>query len=142
MIRDYELKAAKQAFEQVAKENNKEYSPQLVYIIVKKKINTKFFVPIQGGRNSNPGPGTLVSSEVTDHSTNLGKGEFDFFLISQGVRDEKGVANPTYYHVLLNETLFSPEEIQHLTYKLCFLYYNFSGSVRYPAPVRYAEKVF
>ena len=31
--------------------------------------------------------------------------------------------------------------IQVLTYKLCFTYYNVSGSIKVPAPVQYAHRL-
>ncbi|KAF4533201.1 hypothetical protein B566_EDAN001743 [Ephemera danica] len=34
-----------------------------------------------------------------------------------------------------------PDKIQRFTYKMTHLYYNWSGTVRVPAPVQYAHKL-
>lgn len=39
--------------------------PQLVFVIVNKKINHRFFLEAPGGAMVNPKPGTVVDSVVT-----------------------------------------------------------------------------
>ena len=34
-----------------------------------------------------------------------------------------------------------PEDLIKLTHYLCFLYYNYSGPVKIPAPVKYADRL-
>jgi aubergine-like protein len=43
--------------------------------------------------------------------------------------------------VLYDDMGASPEDVYALTYKLTYLYYNFSGPVKIPAPVKYADKM-
>ena len=64
---------------------------------------------------------------------------YDFFLISQSVR--QGTVNPTSYNVIMDESGFSPDQLQRLSYKLTHLYYNWPGTVRVPAPCQYAHKL-
>jgi aubergine-like protein len=64
---------------------------------------------------------------------------YDFFLISQSVR--QGTVNPTSYNVIEDNSGLKPDQIQKLTYKLTHLYYNWSGTVRVPAPCQYAHKL-
>merc|ERR1711899_705317 len=64
---------------------------------------------------------------------------YDFYLISQSVG--QGTVNPTSYNIILDESGWPPDRIQVLTYKLTHLYYNWPGTVRVPAPCRYAHKL-
>ncbi|KAF0766760.1 piwi-like protein Ago3, partial [Aphis craccivora] len=82
---------------------------------------------------SNPSSGTVIDNTVTRRN------HFDFFLVSQHVR--QGTVNPTHYIVLKNGCNLSVENVQRLSYKLCHLYYNWCGTVKVPAPVQYAHKL-
>lgn len=56
---------------------------------------------------------------------------YDFFLVPQSVR--QGTVSPTHYIVVHDSANFSPDILQRLSFKLCFLYYNWPGTVRVPA---------
>lgn len=101
---------------------------KLGYIIVTKRLNTRLFL-----NRRNPGPGTVVDDVITnpDH--------FDFFLVSQTVR--QGTVAPTGYNVIHDNLGLAPDHIQQLSYKMTHLYYNWSGTVRVPAPCQYAHKL-
>ena len=101
------------------------------YIIVSKRINTRFFK--MGGKPSNPPSGTIVDDVVTLPE------RYDFFLVSQSVR--QGTVNPTSYNVIKDTSGLKPNHLQKLTYKLTHLYYNWPGTVRVPAPCQYAHKL-
>jgi len=74
----------------------------------------------------NPGPGTVIDHTITKARW------YDFFLVSQHVT--QGTVTPTHYVVVHDSTTLSADHLQQLTYKLCHLYYNWSGTVRVPAP--------
>ncbi|KAG8319563.1 Piwi-like protein 2 [Homalodisca vitripennis] len=80
----------------------------------------------KNGDFENPLPGSIVDHTITRRYL------FDFFLVSQMVR--QGTVTPTHYVVLHNTTTMDPDKIQRLTYKMCHLYYNWSGTIRVPAP--------
>ena len=105
---------------------------KILFLMVNKRVQTKFVLQ-NNGRLDNPRPGTVVDHSVTPH------GIYDFFLVSQHCR--QGVATPSHYSVLYDTIGGSVEDVQQLTYKLCFLYYNYSGPVKIPAPVKYADKL-
>lgn len=108
------------------------YSPDEVkmsFVIVTKRINTRIF----SENRCNPPPGTVVDSVVTDPA------KYDFFLVSQSVRD--GTVSPTSYNVIHDGIHWSPDIMQKLSYNLCHLYFNWSGTVRVPAPCQYAHKL-
>ncbi|XP_011372960.1 piwi-like protein 3 [Pteropus vampyrus] len=105
---------------------------KLTFIVVKKRINTRFFVESQG-RLQNPLPGTVVDVELTRREW------YDFFIVSQSVKD--GTVTPTHYNVIHDTVRLSPDTVQCLTYRLCHMYYNLPGVIRVPAPCHYAHKL-
>ncbi|KAM8812110.1 piwi-like protein 3 [Rhynchonycteris naso] len=105
---------------------------KLTFIVVKKRINTRFFVESQG-RLQNPLPGTIVDVELTRREW------YDFFIVSQAVKE--GTVTPTHYNVIYDTVHLSPDALQRLTYRLCHMYYNLPAVVRVPAPCYYAHKL-
>ncbi|GJQ76571.1 aub [Trypoxylus dichotomus] len=101
---------------------------KLCFIIVSKRINTRFFKGDQ-----NPDPGTVVDSCVTLPE------RYDFFIVSQCVR--QGTVAPTSYNIIDDNMGLSTDHLQRLTYKLTHMYFNWSGTVRVPAPCQYAHKL-
>ena len=132
-VKGYEVGQFKEAFKRVSPD----YNPKLTFIIVQKRINSKFFRIIDGktGQASmaNPQPGSILDHSITSRYL------YDFYMIAQHVN--QGTTTPSHYIVLEDENNFRPDIIQRLTYKLCFLYYNWPGTVRVPAPCQYAHKL-
>ena len=125
-VRQTEIKAIKKLFEQMGEPDIK-----LTFIIVSKRIHTRFFTKSNPARN--PNSGTVVDDVATLPE------RYDFYLVSQSVG--VGTVNPTSYNVIHDESGWPPDKIQILTYKLTHLYYNWPGTVRVPAPCRYAHKL-
>lgn len=63
--------------------------------------------------------------------------EYDFYLCSHG--GLKGTSRPAHYHVLLDEIGFTPDSLQALSYKMCYLYARATRSVSIVPPVYYAH---
>lgn len=120
--RDYEIEQLREAMK--ALRLNPENMPKLTFIVVQKRINTRLFA--RRGEYENPPPGSVVDHTVTRRDW------YDFFLVSQHVG--QGTVSPTHYCVLKDESQLSIEQVQKLTFKMCHLYYNWSGTVRVPAP--------
>jgi len=120
---DFEIPQFKAAFLEFPS-----YNPELLVVVVKKKINTRLF-----SGSSNPYPGTLVDTGCTQNNW------YDFFLVSQHVN--QGTASPTHYHVIYDTCNIKPYHFQLLTYRLCHLYYNWTGTVRVPSPCAYAHRL-
>ncbi|KDR24113.1 Protein piwi, partial [Zootermopsis nevadensis] len=99
---------------------------RMAFIVVTKRINTRLFLG-----NGNPPPGTVADDCITM--------PYDFFLVSQSVR--QGTVSPTSYNVISDNVGLDPDKLQRLTYKLTHLYFNWSGTVRVPAPCQYAHKL-
>lgn len=80
----------------------------------------------------NPDPGLLICNGITDSEI------FEFYIQPQKVN--QGTATPTNFHLAYG-TMSCPELVYKLTYDLCYLYCNWRGPVRVPAPLKYAEKL-
>ncbi|VVC26674.1 Piwi domain,Ribonuclease H-like domain,PAZ domain [Cinara cedri] len=127
-VQNIEVKLMKNAFETF-------YGPGSVpfaFVLVTKRISTRFISHSKQGLfpPQNPPPGTIVDSVVTDPK------KYDFFLVSQHV-----TVTPTHYNVIEDTLKLPPDIMQRLTYKLTHMYYNWSGTVRVPAPCQLAHKL-
>ncbi|XP_034262027.1 piwi-like protein 1 [Pantherophis guttatus] len=109
-----------------------DYRPKLTVIVVKKRVNSRFFAEMEG-KLQNPPPGTVIDLEVTRPEW------YDFFIVSQSVKS--GTVAPTHYNVIYDSSALKPDYMQRLTYKLCHMYYNWPGVIRVPAPCQYAHKL-
>ena len=110
------------------------------YILVNKKSSLKLFEIEKTSKFSNvnycnPDCGLLVYDGLINSSL------FEFYIQPQKV--VSGCASPSHFHVAYGN--LNQEEYAHLipklTYDLCFLYSNWRGTVRVPAPLKYAEKL-
>ncbi|CAG9764076.1 unnamed protein product [Ceutorhynchus assimilis] len=107
---------------------------KMAYIVVSKRINTKIFRSQAGQRNDfNPPPGTVVDDVITWPE------RYDFYIVSQCVR--QGTVAPTSYNIIEDTLGIDANKIQRFTYKMCHMYFNWSGTVRVPAPCQYAHKL-
>ncbi len=97
-------------------------------------MNTRLFGAGDGPNNfKNPTPGTVIDKSITD------KDAYEFYLIS--VAAKQGMACPTRYTVIHDEIGESPDQIELLTYKMCFTYYNVSGAIKVPSVIQYAHRL-
>ncbi|KAH7946707.1 hypothetical protein HPB52_003764 [Rhipicephalus sanguineus] len=106
---------------------------KLAFVVVTKRISTRFFLHDPSRGYGNPLPGTVVDTEVTRPE------RYDYFLVSQSVR--QGTVAPTHYNVIYDTTGLKPDHMQRLSYKLTHLYFNWPGTIRVPAPCQYAHKL-
>ncbi|KAJ1645649.1 hypothetical protein LPJ64_002766 [Coemansia asiatica] len=111
------------------------YSPEITFLAVLKRHNTRFFPLGRDGdrRTGNCVPGTVVDRAITMPSM------FDFYLFSHSAI--QGTSRPTHYYVLHNDARFTADEIQQLTYHLCYTYAICTRSVSLVPPVYYAHRV-
>jgi len=109
------------------------YRPTITYIVVQKRHHARFF-PIRKEESDNKGnilAGTVIESLITHPS------QFDFYLCSHpGLQ---GTSRPTHYHVLYDEHNFTADELEELTYHMCFLYSRSTRAVSIVPPAYYAH---
>lgn len=127
-VREWEI----QQLSSVINENFQGKSVRFGFIVVNKKINTRFFRTHQN-TISNPPHGTVIDHTVTRCD------RYDFFLVSQMAT--QGTVSPTMYNVIEDSTGLKPEYIQRLSYKLTHLYFNCTATISVPAPCQYAHKL-
>ncbi|EHB06014.1 Piwi-like protein 2 [Heterocephalus glaber] len=126
-VANYEIAQLQKCFESF--EN---YQPKMVVFVVQKKISTNLYLAAPE-HFMTPLPGTVVDHTVTSCDW------VDFYLLAHHVRQGCGI--PTHYICVFNTTNLSPDHMQRLTFKLCHLYWNWPGTIRVPAPCKYAHKL-
>ena len=111
------------------------------YVLVNKKPTLKFFEEStynKRNRNNdkgiyeNPDSGLLICDKL------ITSDKFEFYIQPQKV--SQGTATPTCFQVEYGN-MNCPEILPKLTFDMCFLYSNWRGPVRVPAPLKYAEKL-
>ncbi|XP_030874286.1 piwi-like protein 2 isoform X2 [Leptonychotes weddellii] len=126
-VANYEIPQLQKCFE--AFEN---YQPKMVVFVVQKKISTNLYLAA-AEHFVTPSPGTVVDHTITSCEW------VDFYLLAHHVRQGCGI--PTHYVCVLNTANLSPDHMQRLTFKLCHMYWNWPGTIRVPAPCKYAHKL-
>lgn len=130
-----EVNVIKEECHKIGKANNIPggYDPKLTFIILQKRHHTRFF-PLNeddGDISGNVRAGTVIDSDVT-HARN-----YDFYLYSHnGI---KGTSRPVRYTVLYDDNEMGPDELQSLTYNMCFTYARCTRSVSIPPVAYYSD---
>lgn len=130
-VLEFELKAIKDACREV----DPSYSPTVTFILVQKRHHTRLFVSklSDADRSGNIPAGTVVDSGCVHPN------QFDFFLCSHG--GLQGTSRPSHYHVVHDEHNFSADDLQNLSYQLCYTFARCTRSVSVVTPVYYAHLV-
>ncbi|XP_003227089.2 piwi-like protein 2 isoform X1 [Anolis carolinensis] len=127
MVENYEVPQLQKCFE--AFHN---YNPKMVVFVVQKKISVNIYSAATDNFTT-PAPGTVIDHMITSRDW------VDFYLMAHSPRQGCGV--PTRYICVLNTANLSPDHMQRLTFKLCHMYWNWPGTIRVPAPCKYAHKL-
>lgn len=130
-VLQFELSALKAA----CREIDPNYAPTITFILVQKRHHTRFFVAQaqDADRSGNIPAGTVVDTAICHPS------QFDFFLCSHG--GIQGTSRPTHYHVVYDDHHFMPDELQTLSYQLCYTFARCTRSVSIVTPAYYAHLV-
>lgn len=125
------------------KYGDKTNHPLLTLIHVRKRHDTRFFIyqpdgdPLQTESNRTIETTANMSIGCVIDTTIVHPYEHDFYLNSHNA--DRGVNNPALYHVLLNEIGFTADELQLLTYHLCYTDPRSSSSEAVPSVVHQAS---
>ena len=94
--------------------------PTIAFIVVSKRINTRFFKQENAATPANVDCGTVVDNKVTLNE------RYDFFLVSQ--KTTQGTASPTNYNIVEDNTGIRPDIHHRLANCLTDVYYNWAVS--------------
>lgn len=101
--------------------------------MVNKKTKTKLIEGNGSNFMKNPAPGTVLDHTISS------KEHVDFYMVCTETR--QGVPTPSHFTIIANDNPnVKIEEIMRLCFKLCYSFYNFSGPVKTPAPIKYAGR--
>lgn len=130
-VLQFELSALKAA----CREIDPNYAPTITFILVQKRHHTRLFVANgqDGDRSGNIPAGTVVDTAICHPN------QFDFFLCSHG--GIQGTSRPTHYHVVYDDHQFKADELQTLSYQLCYTFARCTRSVSVVTPAYYAHLV-
>ena len=109
---------------------------KFTYIHVNKKTSIKFFQKNEDEEKPtfiNPISGLVIDNTITHPD------KYEFYLQPQFVGLKCGTATPVHYEVLYDSIEMSIEELEKVSFNLCFYYWNWNGPVRLPAPLKNAE---
>lgn len=106
----------------------------LCFITVHKNTDFQFFRTTRL-KIKNPKIGTLIQGFIPSDLY-----IFKFFLQSKYTKEKK--LKITEYRCLINKINLTPRKIQHLTFKLCFLYWFKNRGINVPTPIKYAQVCF
>ena len=108
----------------------------MLYIIVNKLSNVEIYAQ---GIYEDDSYKNAVSGTVLDHESGLFRKQHEFYLISSNMK--QGISLPCKYSIMYDSVGETMKKVQLLSYKLCYLYFNLGGPIRYPAPILYAHKL-
>jgi len=139
-VKRLEISAMTRAFNRVPKPysaniKTPNYRPTITMIVVQKRHHARFFPasPQDADRSGNCPAGMVVETIITHPR------EFDFYLQSQA--GLQGTSRPTHYHILHDENKFTPDSLQELTYRMCYLQGRSTRSVSIVPAVYHADLV-
>lgn len=111
--------------------------PHVSFLTVAKRISTKLYLMTC----EHDGQSVVVENVPTGTIMPLNNINYEqFFLVSQKVA--KACCSPVRVRILKNTTdELSGSQLQLISYKLCYLFYNTASVIRQPAPGQYAHKL-
>ena len=108
-----------------------DYKPHLTVFSVNKRTDLKFFERSNGGFRNIP-TGTVIDKEVISPDV------FEFYLQCPEV--DRGTGSPVHFLCLYNNNEdMTVNDFEEITYMQSFYYWNWSGPIRIPAALKYAE---
>ena len=122
----------------IKKKDNKNVKIPFYYLCCNLKSDLKFFEYTDNIGNkiySNPKSGLVIDENVTQ------KNKFEFFIQPQFVN--QGTATPCHYQVMFtynhSEDIIKLEQLEKITFYLCYYYFTWSGAIREPGTLKMAE---
>ena len=136
--RDYIIQKELSQFQKcLEKYSNKMSVPQITLVVVNKRIQQRMF-EMKNGQMQNPKIGSIIDSGLVEN--NEGNECYDFFLVPQNAT--QGCVTPVHFFVHYNQSKdLSKDDLEQITYSFCFMYSNWAGTIKVPAPCQCAHKI-
>ena len=123
--------------EMIKKTKNMTMKIPFYYICCNLKSDMKFFEvsPNDSRSYANPKSGLIIDECVTQ------KNKFEFYIQPQFVN--QGTATPSHYQVMCTyqhtDDILKLEQLEKLTFYLCYYYFTWAGAIREPGTLKMAE---
>lgn len=131
MIMNEDILPLRRFIDEKFKEEKSFPKPKIAFIIVNKLTDVKFFQKENNSNLANPQSGLCVDDIITS------PGIYEFYIQPQYVN--QGTASPTKFQVLMDDTDLKLEEVEQITYYMCYYYWNWSGAIRVPSVLKFSE---
>jgi len=105
---------------------------KITYFVLQKRVHTKFIVQ-ENNQYGNPPPGTLIDNDAKI------LGYQDFYLIP--TKNNLSTVKPVHYIIVHDDGFCSMDELQQITYTMCFLYPNWTDAIKIPFVTQAAHKL-
>ena len=135
--KDIFIKVITDLEEMLKKTKNISMQIPFYYICCNLKSDMKFFEVASNDSKSyaNPKSGLIIDEGVTQ------KNRFEFYIRPQFVN--QGTATPSHYQVMCshqhNDDVLKLEQLEKLTFYLCYYYFTWAGAIREPGALKMAE---
>ena len=125
MHQTYFIETFKKQLEEVYQEK----TPALTFVMVNVRTSERFFSESNGVRNVPAG--TVIANEIVSNY-------YDFYVVSQS--SNRGSTVPNHYRVIYSDSKTQEGVLQELIFSQCFNYVNWTGSIKIPGILQYADK--
>ena len=135
--KDIFIKVITDLEEMLKKTKNISMQIPFYYICCNLKSDMKFFEVASNDSKSyaNPKSGLIIDEGVTQ------KNRFEFYIQPQFVN--QGTATPSHYQVMCShqhhDDVLKLEQLEKLTFYLCYYYFTWAGAIREPGALKMAE---
>lgn len=104
-----------------------------VYMVVQKRIHSRFMIERPSGEVGNPPTGTVIDKDCNNAVYP------DFYLIP--TRASSSTVKPVHYVILHDDRKIPVAQLQSLTFTMCHCYPNWADSIKLPFPTQLAHKL-
>jgi len=104
----------------------------ITYFVLQKRVHSKFMIEL-GDQIGNPPPATVIDTDAKIVGYN------DFYLIP--TKNNLSTVKPVHYILIHDDGLCTMDELQQITYTMCFLYPNWTDAIKIPFVTQAAHKM-
>ena len=106
-----------------------EKTPAITFVMVNVRTSERFFSEKNGVWNVPAG--TVIANDIVSNY-------YDFYVVSQS--SNRGSTVPNHYRVIYSDSKTQEGVLQELIFSQCFNYVNWTGSIKIPGILQYADK--